>query len=48
MVANTLEGMDSWAYIGPFAGVYERTGRQELPSRLLDAVERLHQDRPHG
>jgi phosphopantothenoylcysteine synthetase/decarboxylase len=48
MVANTLEGMDTWAYVGPLAGVYERIGRQELPSRLLDAVERLHQDRAHG
>ena len=48
MVANTLEGMASWAYLGPRDGHYQRVGRPELAARLLDAVERLHQERSHG
>lgn len=39
MVANTLEGMHDWAYVGPFDGRYERVERASLASRLLDAVE---------
>jgi phosphopantothenoylcysteine synthetase/decarboxylase len=42
MVANTLEGLRSWAYLGPIDGNYERVSRGELPARLLDAVEHLH------
>jgi phosphopantothenate-cysteine ligase/phosphopantothenoylcysteine decarboxylase/phosphopantothenate--cysteine ligase len=48
MVANTLEGAAAWAYVGPSAGGYERVGRRELDTRLLDAVERLQQERAHG
>jgi hypothetical protein len=48
MVANTLEGADSWAYLGPLAGRYHRVDRQELASGLLDAVENLHKERLHG
>jgi phosphopantothenoylcysteine synthetase/decarboxylase len=48
MVANTLEGAASWAYLGPLAGRYQRVGRRELAERLLDAVERLHQEHGHG
>jgi phosphopantothenoylcysteine synthetase/decarboxylase len=40
MVANTLEGSAAWAYFGPVSGRYERIARDELPSRLLEAVER--------
>ena len=39
MVANTLEGASSWAYLGPRAGRYERVSRRELPAQLLDAIE---------
>ncbi|MCS6851037.1 MAG: bifunctional phosphopantothenoylcysteine decarboxylase/phosphopantothenate synthase [Gemmataceae bacterium] len=39
MVANTLEGMTSWAYLGPIDGRYLRVAREELPARLFDAVE---------
>jgi phosphopantothenoylcysteine synthetase/decarboxylase len=39
MVANTLEGMHEWAYLGPFDGQYERVERASLASRLLDALE---------
>jgi phosphopantothenoylcysteine synthetase/decarboxylase len=38
MVANTLDGADAWAYLGPLAGQYERIAREELPSRLLAAI----------
>ena len=44
LVANTLEGASSWAFLGPLDGVYERVSRAELPRRLLEAVEqRLHE-----
>lgn len=48
MVANTLEGMASWAYLGPLAGRYERVARTALPARLFDAVEQRHRERAHG
>jgi phosphopantothenoylcysteine synthetase/decarboxylase len=41
MVANTLEGADSWAFLGPLGGCYERVGRDQLAGRLLDALERM-------
>ncbi len=39
MVANTLEGMASWALVGPSAEGYAKIARADLPARLLDAVE---------
>jgi phosphopantothenoylcysteine synthetase/decarboxylase len=48
MVANTLEGANSWAFLGPQGGHYRRVSRAELPAQLLAAVERLHQERTHG
>lgn len=48
MVANTLEGAHSWAYLGPMDGRYQRIDRPALPDRLLNAVEQLHQERRHG
>jgi phosphopantothenoylcysteine synthetase/decarboxylase len=48
MVANTLEGAATWAYLGPLDGSYQRVSRRELPTRLLDAVERLHGGPRHG
>lgn len=39
MVANTLEGMKSFAYLGPLAGRYERIEREQLAQRILDAIE---------
>lgn len=47
VVANTLEGKDSWALLGPVDERYQHIPRAELPARLLDAVERLHRGR-HG
>jgi phosphopantothenate---cysteine ligase (CTP) len=48
MVANTLEGVGSWAYLGPVAGRYDRISRRDLPERLLAAVENLHNERSLG
>ncbi len=48
MVANTLEGASTWAYLGPLDGAYQRVARRDLEARLLDAVERLGRERGHG
>jgi phosphopantothenoylcysteine synthetase/decarboxylase len=48
MVANTLEGTATCAYLGPVAGKYERIYRGNLAERLLDEVERLHRERSHA
>jgi phosphopantothenate-cysteine ligase/phosphopantothenoylcysteine decarboxylase/phosphopantothenate--cysteine ligase len=47
MVANTLEGAAGWAYVGSGTH-YERVERRELAARVIDAVERLHEERSHG
>jgi phosphopantothenate---cysteine ligase (CTP) len=47
MVANTLEGAVDWAYLGGAEG-YKRISRQELPRRLLAAVEAQHRSAGHG
>ncbi len=46
MVANTLDGL-TWALLGSADG-YDRYRRDELPGRLLDAVERSHRERGDG
>jgi phosphopantothenate-cysteine ligase/phosphopantothenoylcysteine decarboxylase/phosphopantothenate--cysteine ligase len=38
MVANTLEGMLDWAYLGPGQCGYERVPRGELPERLIEII----------
>jgi phosphopantothenoylcysteine synthetase/decarboxylase len=43
MVANTLETMAQWAYLGPADGKYQRVKRPELALRLLEAVEQLEE-----
>jgi len=48
MVANTLEGANEWALLGPSNGRYERVSREELAPRLLASVERLDRERKHG
>lgn len=45
MVANTLDGAQHWAYIGPIADRYERVSRRELPDRLVLALEDRYQER---
>jgi phosphopantothenoylcysteine synthetase/decarboxylase len=48
MAANTLEEKDCWAFLGPLAGRFHRIARHQLAERLLEEVERLHQERHHG
>ncbi len=48
MVANTLEGAASHAFLGPLADGYQYVRRADLPARLLDAVEVLHRKAKHG
>jgi phosphopantothenate---cysteine ligase (CTP) len=48
MVANTLEGAASWAYLGPLQGQYQRVSREDLAQRLLDAIEVLYKERIGG
>jgi phosphopantothenoylcysteine synthetase/decarboxylase len=45
MVANTLEGASTYAFLGPLEPGYERVPRNELPARLLDGLERLYRSR---
>lgn len=47
MVANTLEGANEWAFLGPLHGQYQRMPRRELAEHLLIALEqypRKHAD----
>jgi phosphopantothenoylcysteine synthetase/decarboxylase len=46
MVANTLEGMASSAYVG--SGRYDRIDRALLPGRLMRTIESLHEEKRHG
>jgi phosphopantothenoylcysteine synthetase/decarboxylase len=48
MVANTLEGAATWAFLGPVAGRYQKVSRAELAGRLLGEVERLHAEKGRG
>jgi phosphopantothenoylcysteine synthetase/decarboxylase len=48
IVANTLDGAASWAFLGPFDGEYQRVSRRELGNRLIEAVERLYKEPNHG
>jgi phosphopantothenoylcysteine synthetase/decarboxylase len=48
MVANTLEGSSLWAFLGPMGGQYQRVSRRDLAARLLEQVERLHEEKTHG
>ena len=46
MVANTLEGMGAWAFLGPVDGTYHRVVRGQLAGRLVEEVERRVALRP--
>jgi phosphopantothenoylcysteine synthetase/decarboxylase len=48
MVANTLEGAASYAFLGPLGAGYQRVSRADLAPRLLDALEHLHRECGHG
>lgn len=42
MVANTLDGMNGWAYLGAGVGGYRRVERGDLAAELIAAVEARH------
>jgi phosphopantothenoylcysteine synthetase/decarboxylase len=48
MVANTIEGADAYAYLGPIDGGYQRILRAELAPRLIQTIEHLHGASLHG
>ena len=48
MVANTLEGMKAWAFLGPVGGRYERVTRLKLAPRLVEVLEDFHKESGHG
>jgi phosphopantothenoylcysteine synthetase/decarboxylase len=48
LVANTIEGAGTWAYLGPLADGYRRVSRAELAERLLEAIEQRHREKAHG
>jgi phosphopantothenoylcysteine synthetase/decarboxylase len=48
MVANTLEGAPHWAFMGASRANYRRVDRKALAVEIVTAVERLHQEAPHG
>lgn len=45
MVANTLQGMGDWAYLGPIDGQYQRVDRKDLAERVIRSVEQLAGER---
>ncbi len=46
IVANRLEDLDCYAWLGPLQGRYCRLERAELPQRLCHALEELHRANP--
>jgi phosphopantothenoylcysteine synthetase/decarboxylase len=48
MVANTLEGANEWALLGPLDGRYQRIPRRELAEHLLDALEQYPRKKSDG
>jgi phosphopantothenoylcysteine synthetase/decarboxylase len=42
LVANTLEGAASWAFLGPLNNEYAKIPRAKLAAKLIDAVEQQH------
>jgi phosphopantothenoylcysteine synthetase/decarboxylase len=48
MVANTLEGARTWAFLGPIDGHYARVSRADLGRCLVDALEASSKERAGG
>lgn len=45
MVANTLQGMSDYAWLGPIDGRYQRVDRKDLAERVIRSVEDLARER---
>ena len=48
MVANTLEAVAEWAFLGPLGEGYERVPRSELAERLLRTLEQFPRKHADG
>jgi phosphopantothenoylcysteine synthetase/decarboxylase len=48
IVANTLEGMHEWAYLGSATVGYQRIRRRELAEQVVAAAAAKHRERCHG
>lgn len=48
MVANTLDGAATEAFLGPVGGGYQRVPRAALAASVVDHVERLQREKSHG
>lgn len=48
MVANTLDGMHHWAFLGAKDRPYQKVSRADLADRLIDELERLAQSGQGG
>ena len=48
MVANTLEGAATFAYLGPRDGGLSVCQSQRIGGPAIEAVEQLHEERRHG
>jgi phosphopantothenoylcysteine synthetase/decarboxylase len=48
MVANTLEGSATYAFVGPVRGGYERVSRRRLAERLVELLETLQPGAGNG
>jgi phosphopantothenate-cysteine ligase/phosphopantothenoylcysteine decarboxylase/phosphopantothenate--cysteine ligase len=48
MVANTLEGAGLWAFLGPIDGLYPKISRRDLALRLVEELERRHEEGRRG
>ncbi|MGH7171038.1 MAG: phosphopantothenoylcysteine decarboxylase [Gemmataceae bacterium] len=48
MVANTVEGAATYAFLGPLDGKYQRVSRRQLAELLLAALEQHPRKEAHG
>jgi phosphopantothenate-cysteine ligase/phosphopantothenoylcysteine decarboxylase/phosphopantothenate--cysteine ligase len=48
MVANTLEGAGTWAFVGTTQFKYSKVPRRELAQSIVAAIESIHEARAHG
>jgi phosphopantothenoylcysteine synthetase/decarboxylase len=48
MVANTLEGSGTYAFVGPVGSSYQRIARRHLAGRLVEVLETLREGKGNG